>query len=264
MRNQLSANLGFLWAQLPLTQRIERAAEAGFSAVELHWPYDTPAKDVRLACERHHVKLLSINTPQGNLDKGDAGLAAQVGRQAEFKAAFEMTLQWALDSGAGLIHVLPGMACARDTEAATETFIDNLRWAADLAAQSKITLLLEALNHRDKPGYFYHTQAQSDAIRQATGKDNVKLMFDVYHVGVTEGDVLVKLEKYLPVIGHIQIAAVPSRCEPDEGEIRYEQVFERLRSLGYAGWIGCEYKPRAEVEAGLKWIDAMGIDRVAS
>lgn len=260
MRNRLSANLGFLWAQLPLTERIERAAAAGFMAVELHWPYDTPAKDVRAACERHGVKLLSTNTPQGNLAQGDAGLAAQVGREAEFKAAFEMTLQWALDSGAGLIHVLPGMATPDNPQAATETFIENLRWAADLASQAKLTLLLEALNHRDKPGYFYHTQAQSNAIRQAAGKDNVKLMFDVYHVGVTEGDVLVKLEQYLPVIGHIQIAAVPSRCEPDEGEIRYEAVFERLAQLDYDGWIGCEYKPRGEVEAGLKWIDAVGID----
>lgn len=262
MVNQLSANLGFLWADLPLVQRVERAAAAGFRAVELHWPYDTAAQEVRAACEEHHVELLSVNTPQGNLANGDAGLAAQIGRESEFKAAFEMTLQWACDSGAKLIHVLPGMASAPDGQPlARQTFINNLQWAADLAAQQNITLLLEALNHRDKPGYFYHTQAESNAIRHEAGKDNVKLMFDVYHVGVTEGDVLVKLEQFLPVIGHIQIAAVPTRREPDEGEIRYEAVFERLNELGYKGWIGCEYKPRAQVEQGLAWIDKIGLVR---
>lgn len=259
MSIELSANLGFLWAQLPLVQRIERAAAAGFKAVELHWPYDTPAEDVRMACEKHGMTLLSVNTPQGDVQAGDAGLAAQVGRESEFKAAFELSLAWASEAGASKIHVLPGMANVNDPVASRQTFVANLQWAADLAARDGMTILLEALNHRDKPGYFYHTQAQSNSIRAEANRDNIKLMFDVYHVGVTEGDVLVKLEHYLPVIGHIQIAAVPSRREPDEGEIRYEAVFERLQELGFSGWIGCEYKPRGEVEDGLSWVQAMGL-----
>lgn len=259
MSIQLSANLGFLWAELPLVQRIEKAAAAGFKAVELHWPYDTPAADVRLACQNHGLTLLSVNTPQGDVAAGDAGLAAQVGREAAFKAAFEMSLSWACEAGASKIHVLPGMANPHDSQAARQTFVSNLQWAADLAAREDVTILLEALNHRDKPGYFYHTQAESNSIRAETSRENVKLMFDVYHVGVTEGDVLVKLEHYLPVIGHIQIAAVPSRREPDEGEIRYEAVFKRLGELGFSGWIGCEYKPRDSVEAGLAWVQTMGL-----
>ncbi|MCD8494342.1 MAG: TIM barrel protein [Burkholderiaceae bacterium] len=259
MNIRLSANLGFLWADLPLMRRIEKAAEAGFKAIELHWPFDTPAADVRAACLAHDLTLLSVNTPQGDVASGDAGLAAQIGREAQFKSAFEMTLAWAREAGASKIHVLPGMASPNKSEAARRTFVANLQWAADLAAREGVTILLEALNHRDKPGYFYHTQAESNSIRVETGRDNIKLMFDVYHVGVTEGDVLVKLEHYLPVIGHIQIAAVPSRREPDEGEIRYEAVFKRLQELGFSGWIGCEYKPRDNVEAGLAWVQAMGL-----
>jgi len=256
---RLSANLGFLWADLPLTQRIEQAAAAGFKAVELHWPFDTPATDVRAACQSNEVTVLSVNTPQGDVAAGDAGLAAQVGRESEFIAAFESTLRWAVQAGASKIHVLPGMAMASNAQASRQTFVTNLQWAADLAAQEGMTILLEALNHRDKPGYFYHTQAQANSIRLEADRDNIKLMFDVYHVGVTEGDVLVKLEHYLPNIGHIQIAAVPSRREPDEGEIRYEAVFKRLEELGFDGWIGCEYKPRESVEAGLSWVQAMGL-----
>ena len=263
MRNQLpgrlSANLGLMWPGLNLLDRIEAAAAAGFSAIELHWPYDTDAKLVRQACEGHGLRLLSVNTPQGDVGGGDTGLAAQIGRQTEFKEAFEMTLAWAQCSGAGLIHVLPGQANPSEPHAARELFLENLAWAAALARKADMTLLLEALNPRDKPGYFYWQQAQSDAIRQAVGADNVKLMFDVYHVGVGEGDVLRKLEHYLPVIGHIQVAAVPSRAEPDEGEIRYEVVFERLRALGYEGWIGCEYNPRGDTADGLRWTQTIEV-----
>jgi len=256
---RLSANLGFFWAELPLLQRIEQAAGAGFKAIELHWPYDTDAQAVRQACEQYALTLLSVNTPQGNTAQGDAGLAAQVGRESEFQQAFEQSLTWAREAGASMVHVLPGIADPARAQASEQTFIANLQWAADLARAAGVTLLLEALNHRDKPGYFYCTQAQSNSIRQRADRDNIKLMFDVYHVGVTEGDVLIKLEHYLPVIGHIQIAAVPSRHEPDEGEIRYEAVFERLQSLGFDGWIGCEYKPRADATQGLQWVKAMGL-----
>jgi hydroxypyruvate isomerase len=259
MSIRLSANLGFLWAELPLLQRIEQAAKAGFAGIELHWPYDTDPSDVRRACEQYNLTLLSVNTPQGDVAGGDAGLAAQVGREQEFRQAFEQSMHWATQAGAGMIHVLPGMADVAHISASHDTFVDNLQWAAHQADEAGMTLLLEALNHRDKPGYFYHTQAQANAIRVRADRDNIKLMFDAYHVGVTEGDVLVKLEHYLPVIGHIQVAAVPSRHEPDEGEIRYEAVFERLQALAYDGWIGCEYKPRGDAAQGLIWVQAMGV-----
>jgi 2-dehydrotetronate isomerase len=255
---RLSANLGFLWSEHDLPDRIDQAAAAGFRAIELHWPYDTAPEIVQQRCKRHDLQLLSINTPLGDLAVGEAGLGAQPGRETAFRDTFVSTLQWAQSSGARMIHVLPGMAYVANEALSRSVFVSNLRWAAEMASQAGLILLLEALNPRDKPGYFYHTQAQAKSILDETGCANIKLMFDVYHVGVTEGDVLTKLEYYLPVIGHIQIAAVPSRHEPDEGEIRYEAVFKRLVQLGYNGWVGCEYKPRTTVREGLGWRQSMG------
>ncbi len=250
---RFSANLGFLWSHLPLLERIKRAAASQFTAIELHWPYDTSPTEVRDACQRNGLKLLAANAPIGNGAVGESGLAALPGREADFKESFESSLVWCQQAGAQAIHVLPGIVPLEQRDLATKTLVNNLQWAADLAARCNFTILLEAINQRDKPGYFYSTQAASNAIREKCERDNIKLMFDVYHVGVAEGDILNKLEYYLPHIGHIQIAAVPSRAEPDEGEVDYAVVLHRIESLGYQGWIGCEYKPRSSVEAGLAW-----------
>lgn len=250
---RFSANLGFLWSDKPLLERIELAAKNGFQTIELHWPYDTPPEAVRDACKRLGLTLLAANTPLGN--PGESGLAALPAREADFQRVFQQSLDWCLAAGATAIHVMPGVIEDSQRAAATQTMIRNLQWAADLAAPVGVTLLLEAINPRDKPNYFYSTQAQSNAIREAAGRSNIKLMFDVYHVGVAEGDILTKLALYMPHIGHIQIAAVPSRAEPDEGEVNYPVVIKRIDELGYSGWIGAEYKPRASVEAGLGWLE---------
>lgn len=250
---RFSANLGFLWSDKPLLERIELAAKNGFQAIELHWPYDTSPEAVRDACKRLGLTLLAANTPLGN--PGESGLAALPGREADFQRVFQQSLDWCLAAGATAIHVMPGVIEDSQRAAATQTMIRNLQWAADLAAPVGVTLLLEAINPRDKPNYFYSTQAQSNAIREAAGRSNIKLMFDVYHVGVAEGDILTKLAACMPHIGHVQIAAVPSRAEPDEGEVNYPVVIKRIDELGYSGWIGAEYKPRASVEAGLGWLE---------
>lgn len=250
---RFSANLGFLWSDKPLLERIELAAKNGFQAIELHWPYDTQPDLVREACKHLGLTLLAANTPLGN--PGESGLAALPGREADFQKVFQQAMDWCLIAGATAIHVMPGVIEDSQRPAATQTMIRNLQWAADLAAPKGISLLLEAINPRDKPNYFYSTQSQSNAIREACGRANIKLMFDVYHVGVAEGDILTKLAHYLPHIGHIQIAAVPSRAEPDEGEVNYPIVIKRIDELGYTGWIGAEYKPRATVEAGLGWLE---------
>ena len=195
---RFSANLGFLWSQLPLLERIELAAKNGFKAIELQWPYDTPAEEVRAAVKRLNLTLLAVNTPVGDASIGESGLGALPGREADFQKAFNQSLQWCLGSGAPAIHVMPGLAISQMEPAARQTFIANLQWAADLAAPHGITLLLEAINQRDKPGYFYSRQADSNAIREACGRNNIKLMFDVYHVGVSEGDILTKLGQYMP------------------------------------------------------------------
>lgn len=251
---KFSANLGFLWPDLPLLDRIDAAAAAGFAAIELHWPYDVPAELVRAACARHDLALLGLNTAVGDAGKGEFGLGALPGREADFRAAFDQALDYCRLSGAGAIHAMAGVVAPEDRGAARETLFANLRAAGARAAEAGITVLLEPINPRDKPGYFYSTVGEAGSVIGELGLTNVKLMFDVYHVGVGEGDVMKKLERWLPIIGHIQVAAVPSRAEPDEGEIAYERVFEHIDALGYRGWVGCEYRPRAGTAEGLTWM----------
>ncbi len=256
---RFSANLGFLWPELDLIGRIEAAAAAGFGAVELHWPYDVPAGDVRDACERNDLALLGVNTGVGDASRGEFGLGAVSGREADFQALVDQSIAYCRDSGAISIHAMAGVVQSGDRIATRSTFLRNLETASRKAAQHDLTLLLEPINPRDKPGYFYSRIGEAAEMIEELGAANVKLMFDVYHVGVTEGDVLVRLEHFMPMIGHIQIAAVPSRAEPDEGEIAYDRVLKAIDALGYEGWIGCEYKPRAGTGKGLGWIDALGL-----
>lgn len=256
---RFSANLGFLWPELDLIGRIEGAAAAGFGAVELHWPYDVPADDVRAACTRHDLALLGVNTGVGDASRSEFGLGAVSGREADFQALVDQSIAYCRDSGATSIHAMAGVTAPDERIAARSTFLRNLEVASKKAARHDLTLLLEPINPRDKPGYFYSRIGEAAELIQELGATNVKLMFDVYHVGVTEGDVLKRLERFMPMIGHIQIAAVPSRAEPDEGEIAYGRVLKAIDALGYEGWIGCEYKPRADTGAGLEWIDALGL-----
>jgi hydroxypyruvate isomerase len=255
MMPKFSANLGFLWTDRPLLDRIDAAASAGFRAIELHWPYDVPAEHVKNACDKQGLELLGINTPVGD-SKGDFGLGAQAGRQADFEKSFRQAADYARLSGASSIHVMAGVVEPAAKLEATEVFVHNLAFAA--AAAPDMTLLLEPINQRDKPGYFYSTIGEAAALIDRVGAPNISVMFDVYHVGVSEGDILKRLERHLPMIGHVQIAAVPSRAEPDEGEIAYGVVFATLDQLSYAGWIGCEYRPRAGTDEGLRWVKSLG------
>lgn len=256
---RFSANLGFLWSDLPLLERIDHAAEAGFRAIELHWPYDTPGRAVRNACERRRLTLLGVNTVVGDAARREFGLGALAGREADFQAAIDQSLAFCRDSGANAVHAMAGVVPADQRGKARETFLRNLREAAEKASRQGVTLLLEPINPRDKPDYFYSRVGEAVSIIEELGSDTVRLMFDVYHVGVTEGDVITKLRRYKDVIGHVQIAAVPSRAEPDEGEISYPAIFEELERIGYKGFIGCEYKPRAATEDGLGWVNRLGL-----
>lgn len=256
---RFSANLGFLWSELPLLERIERAANAGFKAIEMHWPYDTPAQEVRATCEVHGLDVLGINTVRGDVEQGENGLGALVGRETEFQAAIDQSLDFCRGSGAVAIHAMAGFVAPEYRNAARAVFIKNLREAAAKAERDGITLLLEPLNPRDAPNYFYSTVDEAVSIINEIGSSAIRLMFDVYHVGVTEGDVIMKLRTHKNLIGHVQIAAVPSRAEPDEGEIHFPAIFAELDALGYDGWVGCEYKPRADVEDGLVWAQKLGV-----
>ncbi len=236
---------------------MQAAARAGFRAVEMHFPYDVPAREVAAAAQDQGLTLLGINTSPGRA--GERGLGAIVGREADFQAAVDQSIEYCVSSGASAIHTMAGNVPAAEYPRARAVFLENLRTAARKAAEHQLTLLLEPLNPRDNPGYFYSTVAQAAGLIEELNLPNVKLQFDVYHVGRGEGDVLMKLQKYLPVIGNVQIAAVPSRAEPDEGEISYPAVFARLLELGYGGWVGCEYRPRAGTDAGLRWVSTLGV-----
>lgn len=254
---KFSANLGFMWPDRPLLERIDAAAKAGFKAIELHWPYATPAEEVRERCARHGLVLLGINTPVGDAGKGDFGLGAQAAREAEFRETFEQSADYARVAGASSVHVMAGVVAPEHKACAKEVFVENLAFAAKAAPD--LTLLLEPINQRDKPGYFYSTIGEAADIIATVGAPNLKIMFDVYHVGVSEGDVTKRLERHLSDIGHVQIAAAPSRAEPDEGEIAYGAIFATLDRLGYAGWTGCEYRPRAGTDEGLAWTKTFGV-----
>lgn len=247
-----SANLGFLFTDLPLPQAIHAAKDAGFDAVECHFPYDVPVADVAQALAETGLTMLGLNTWPGDKAAGDFGLAALTGREDEARAAIKQAVDYAVATGTKAIHVMAGRTDGG--EAAEATFCANLAYACDMAAPHSITILIEPINTRDVPGY--HLSRTDHAVRLigALGKPNLKLMYDCYHMQIMQGDQATNLRELLPVIGHIQIAAVPDRGEPDQGEIDYLWLMQELGRLGYGAPVGAEYKPRAGTLAGLGWL----------
>ncbi|MBA3519669.1 MAG: TIM barrel protein [Rhizobiales bacterium] len=251
---RFSANLGFLWTDLPLLDGIRSAAAAGFDAVEFHFPYDVPAEAVRQALGEAGLPATGLNTRRGDTQAGDFGLAALPGRESEARAAIDEAIGYARAIGADYVHVMAGKPGGDAREAARRAYLDALDHAAALAEAGGITIVIEPLNQRDAPGYFLNANVQAADIIAELGRENLKLLFDCYHAQVSEGDLTRQIEKLLPIIGHIQIAAVPSRAEPDEGEVAYERLLKTIEAMGYAGFIGAEYRPRGHVEDGLDWL----------
>lgn len=256
---RFSANLGFLFADRPLLDRIAAVAACGFKAVEMHYPYDVAAADVRAALDRHGLVMLGINARPGDPANGEVGLAALTGREAEFVATVEQAAAYQATIGGTAVHCLAGVVPSADRIDAIRVYVANIRRAADIAAAHGLTILIEPLNRRDVPDYFLARVEQAADLIAVVGRPNVKLMFDCYHVQIMQGDLIARLEKVLPLIGHVQVAGVPSRAEPDEGEINYPAIFAALDRIGYAGWVGAEYRPRTTTEAGLGWAQAFGI-----
>ncbi len=246
---RFSANLGFLWQELALPDAIRAAAAAGFDAVECHWPYGVPADDVAAVLHQTGLPMLGLNTTRGLA--GENGLSALPGRGAEARAAVDQALAYAQVTQTRAVHVMAGFA---DGDSAHAAYVETLRYAC-AAAQGRM-ILIEPLNHYDAPGYFLRTTAQAEAIIAEVGAPNLKLMFDCYHVQLTEGDVTHRLERLLPLIGHVQVASVPDRGAPDHGELHYPHVWEVLTRLGWDAPVGAEYRPGGETEATLGWMRA--------
>ncbi|MBB3285492.1 MULTISPECIES: TIM barrel protein [Rhizobium] len=248
---RFSANLGFLWQELSLPDGIRAAKAAGFDAVECHYPYDTPAEAVRRALEETGLAMLGLNTARGNVAAGDNGLAAIPGREEEARLLIDQAIDYADAIGARNVHVMAGKTAGDDARA---TFISNLRYACERASKMGATILIEPLNYRDAPGYFLQTADQALDIIVEVGADNLKLMFDCYHLQIMQGDLTHRLQAHMGAIGHIQIAAVPDRREPDHGEIDYRHILQVLEMLGYDRPIGAEYRPATTTNAGLTWL----------
>jgi hydroxypyruvate isomerase len=256
---RFAANLGYLFTERPLIARIDAAAACGFKAIELQFPYDVSAREVKAAIERNNLTMLGVNTPPGDRTRGEFGLAAVPKREKDFDALFAHALEYITAVGGSAIHCLAGHVPPEERPAAERVFLANLARAADQAEAHGITLLIEPINPRDRPNYYLnHVEHAADLIGKL-GRANVRMQFDFYHAQIVGGDLLHRFEKYFDVIGHLQCAGVPVRCEPDEGEINYPAVFEAVDRLGYTGWIGAEYRPRARTEAGLIWGRAFGL-----
>lgn len=248
---RFSANLGFLWADLPLPDRVRAAAAADFEAVECHWPYAVDPHELRAALDQTGLAMLSLNTPCGDRARGEFGLAALPGRRREATSGIDLAIDYALATGTRNIHVMAGICDDQTTGRAA--FVETLGHAAMRAAPHDIGILIEPINRFDRPGYFLHRTDQARAIIDELAMPSIRLMFDCYHVQKTEGNLTMRLMDHLDIIGHVQIAAVPDRGEPDSGEVDYPWLFGQLDAIGYRGFVGAEYVPRGDTLEGLGW-----------
>ena len=249
---RFSANLGFLWRELPLEAAVRAAAKAGFAAVECHWPYATDPNDLRAVFDDTGMEMQSLNTVVGH--EGEFGLAALVGREAEARAAIDQAVDYAAAVGARHVHLMAGCAVG---EVAMGCFIENCHYAAHAAQRvgTGLGILIEPINPHDVPGYFLQDFNQARMVLEAVAAPNLKLMFDCYHAGRMGFDVLPLLQNALPIIGHIQIAAVPDRGAPDHGVVDYPAIFAALDALGYTHPLGAEYHPTdGDTDASLTWM----------
>lgn len=252
---RFSANLGFLWSDLPLPDAVRAARDAGFDAVEFHWPYEVAVSELKSALDETGLPVLGLNTIRGK--PGENGLSALPGRESEARAAIDQAVDCAGSIGAAAIHVMAGFAEGNE---ARKTFIENLAYAAEAATEGT-TILIEPLNRHDAPGYFLRTTDQAAGIIAEVGSSKVKLMFDCYHIGRTEGDILTRFRALREIIGHIQFAGVPERGRPDRGEIDFGHVFEALAKAGWDRPLGAEYKPDGPTGESLGWMQTLGRPR---
>jgi len=254
---RLAANLAYLFTERPLLERFGAAAAAGFKAVELQFPYDHAPSAVKAEIEKHGLMQLGLNTAPGR--PGEFGVAAVPGRERDWDTLFKQALDYIVAIGGCQIHCLAGKVPPEQRPAAERVFIGNLTRAADLAREKNITLLVEPINPRDRPDYFLNRAEHAADVIAKVGRPNVKIQFDFYHAQIVGGDLITRFEKHLPLVGHVQIAAVPSRAEPDEGEINYSGVLAAVDRLGWQGFVACEYRPRAKTEDGLAWARPYGV-----
>lgn len=249
------ANLTMMFNEHPFLDRFAAAAKAGFSAVEFLFPYDHPAVEIRKRLDDYGLQMVLFNMPPGDWAAGERGMACLPGRVTEFQDSVKRALDYAAVLQPLRLHCMAGLLpAATSPVTAAALYATNLAWACELTKAAGILTVIEPINHRDMPGFFLNTTGQAAAVVQAIGRDRLSILFDIYHCQVTEGDLTKRLAALLPLTGHIQIADVPGRNEPGTGEINWTYLFAQIDSLGYEGWLGCEYRPANETVAGLGWL----------
>ena len=249
---RFAANLSMMFTEWPFLDRFDAAAQAGFKAVEYLFPYDHPADQVGERLRRAGLTQALFNLPPGDWAAGERGMAAIPGREAELDAGLERALPYAEATGAKTLHLMAGIADPSDP-AAQACYRAAVTRVAVRLAERGITLVLEPINGRDMPGYFLNSLDSGAALITELALPNLKLQFDLYHCQIIHGDVTMRLRRMMPLVGHVQVASVPSRNEPDGEELAYPFLYAELDRLGYDGFIGCEYRPRAGTVEGLGW-----------
>jgi len=257
---KFAANLSFIFQEVGFLDRFAAAAACGFKGVEYLSPYDHRPEVIAEQLNRHGLEQALFNMPPGDWAAGERGIGALPGREQEFRDGVETALVYAKATKCRILHAMAGLwPQARDRDEAERVYIANLRLAADRLAGEGVTLVIEPINNRDIPGYFLNTTTQAMSIIDRVGRPNLKLQLDLYHVQIMEGDLAHRIRALAGHYPHVQIAGNPGRHEPDVGEINYRFLFDLLDELGYAGWIGCEYRPKGETKAGLAWAKRYGI-----
>ena len=260
---RFAANLSMMYVEHAFLDRFAAAAADGFAAVEFLFPYEWPAATLASALKQHGLQQVLFNAPPGDFPAGERGIGCLPGRQAEFRSGFDRALDYAAALGCPRLHVMAGLVPQGSTrESLRATYLANLAWAARKADDAKVDVLIEPINTRDIPGYFLNRQDEAHAVLAEIVAPRLKVQMDLYHCQIVEGDVAMKLRQYLQPgaeggasgVGHLQIAGVPERHEPDVGEINYPYLFDLIDALKFEGWIGCEYRPRAGTSAGLGWL----------
>lgn len=251
---RLAANLMFLFTEVDFARRFAAAAQAGFRGVEYQFPYDEDEREIVARLREHGLEMVLQNLPAGDWAAGERGIACHPGRKQEFRDSVETAIVSARSLGCPRLNCLAGVAPPDADEASLrETLVENLAYAAGRVAQEDMTLLVEPINTRDMPGFYLSRSDQAIAVIEEVGAPNLKLQFDVYHMQVMQGDIVRTLERSLEHVGHVQIADNPGRHEPGTGELNFEFILGELDRLGYAGWVSCEYRPRAGTLEGLSW-----------
>jgi hydroxypyruvate isomerase len=247
---RLAANLSFLFTESPFLDRFARAAAHGFAGVEYLFPYEWPAAELRARLDAHGLEQVLFNASPGDWEAGERGLAARPDRVGEFRASIETAAGYAVALGCARVHVMAG------TGGNDDCYVNNIGWAVERLGRDGVQVTIEPLNRRDFPGYHLCSVEQARRVCQATGS---RLQYDVYHVQILQGDLTTRLRSSFDVLGHVQVAGVPQRHEPDTGEVRTEELLAVLDELGYDGWVGCEYRPAADTASGLAWAAVHGV-----